>query len=262
MKINQHTKIIELIRHNEAVVNAIAELRPAFRKLKNPVLRKILSSRVNIYQASKLGGCTVNEFFKSIEAFGFEIENESSNSITNNETPFDIHPKKIIDLDIDNFLNSQKDPFPIIFMELRKSKPGEVICISSAFDPLPLKDLLAAKRVRFFSDQGEEGRILTYIEGGNIQSFRNSAIELTNQTFEKLWNDLNGEMEIIDVRDLEMPQPLVKIAMKLEDMEKGKILGVRHERKPAILLDRLEQEGLKAHMCQFNNEDFRLIIYT
>ena len=71
MKIDQYTKISQLINANPAVIEAIASINRHFEKLRNPILRKILASRVTIADAAKIGGTTVQQFYEKLGPLGF-----------------------------------------------------------------------------------------------------------------------------------------------------------------------------------------------
>lgn len=71
MYINEDTKISALIRHNPKSIDAIVSISNNFDKLKNPILRKILASRVSIKQAAKIGGSTIEAFYDKLTPLGF-----------------------------------------------------------------------------------------------------------------------------------------------------------------------------------------------
>ena len=85
MIISANTKISALIKENSKAIDAIAEINPHFRKLKNPVLRKVLAPRVTIEMAAKIGGVDVQVFFNKLEQIGFEIDNNVSGSTNNSD---------------------------------------------------------------------------------------------------------------------------------------------------------------------------------
>jgi len=74
MKITEHTKISKLIQENPASIDVIAGINKHFRKLKNPVLRKLLAPRVSIAEAAKIGDTTVEVFLSKLKEIGFEVE--------------------------------------------------------------------------------------------------------------------------------------------------------------------------------------------
>jgi len=74
MTINANTKIASLLKHNADALEAIVSISPKFAKLKNPILRKVIAARTSIAMASKLGGCSVGDFFKKLQPLGFDID--------------------------------------------------------------------------------------------------------------------------------------------------------------------------------------------
>ncbi len=64
ISINANTKIAYLLKQHPDALEAIISISPKFNKLKNPLLRKLMAGRTSISMASKIGGCTVNDFFE------------------------------------------------------------------------------------------------------------------------------------------------------------------------------------------------------
>jgi len=54
MEINENTKISTIIAHNPDAIEKIVSIAKHFEKLRIPVLRKVLASRVSIKQAAKI----------------------------------------------------------------------------------------------------------------------------------------------------------------------------------------------------------------
>ncbi|MBK7558869.1 MAG: DUF1858 domain-containing protein [Chitinophagaceae bacterium] len=63
--INANTKIASLIRLHPDALETIVSISPKFTKLRNPILRKVIAGRTSISMASRIGGCSVEDFFKS-----------------------------------------------------------------------------------------------------------------------------------------------------------------------------------------------------
>ena len=74
MKVTENTKISHLIKENKGVIDVIAGINKHFRKLKNPILCKMLASRVTITEAARIGKVEVNYFLKKLEDFGYTVE--------------------------------------------------------------------------------------------------------------------------------------------------------------------------------------------
>ena len=74
MLINAQTKISALLKHHPDALEAIVPLSPDFKKLRNPVLRKLMAGRTSIAMASKIGRCTPEDFFEKLKPLGFETD--------------------------------------------------------------------------------------------------------------------------------------------------------------------------------------------
>lgn len=88
--INANTKISTLLKENPDALEAIISISSKFNKLRNPLLRKLMASRTSINMASKVGGCSVNDFFKKLEPLGFTIDKDAAleDSVEQKQVPF------------------------------------------------------------------------------------------------------------------------------------------------------------------------------
>jgi hypothetical protein len=75
MQINSKTKIADLLKFHPDALEAIITLSPDFKKLRNPVLRKLMAGRTSIGMASKIGGCKPEDFFEILKPLGFVSDN-------------------------------------------------------------------------------------------------------------------------------------------------------------------------------------------
>ena len=66
MTINAHTKIAHILKQNAQALDALISISPKFEKLRNPLLRKVMAGRTTLAAASKLGGCSMEDFFKKL----------------------------------------------------------------------------------------------------------------------------------------------------------------------------------------------------
>ena len=106
MLITAKTKISQLIKYNKKSIDIIASINPHFRKLKNPVLRKLLAPRVNITDAARIGGITVDEFLQKLQQNGFEVDmnmhksNQSPESADTKVKPIKMDRSNITDFTV------------------------------------------------------------------------------------------------------------------------------------------------------------------
>jgi uncharacterized protein (DUF2249 family) len=65
----------------------------------------------------------------------------------------------------------------------------------------------------------------------------------------------------IDVSELEPPEPMERILARLEQLQAGQLLRVRHRREPFPLYPLLEQAGYKYCCIQRGTEAFLIYIW-
>ena len=265
MIVTKDTKISTLINENEASIEAIAAVNKNFRKLKNPFLRKMLAPRVSISDAAKIGDTTVEEILKKLADIGFEIENTNNETTSNyKKSTNNMTRNKIVEFDARPILAGGVDPFKQIMESLKLLKADETLLIINTFEPVPLLNVLRSKGYEYEVERPEPGIVHTFLTKINSESesdtndIDESNIELTFEDAEKRFS---GRMKEIDVRDLEMPMPMVTILEELEKIADGEALYVHHKRLPQYLLPELENRDYKLVSQEIDNDNMKIIIY-
>ncbi len=266
MIINSKTKISKIINHNPEAIQVIASINPHFSKLKNPLLRKILAPRVTIADASKIGNCSIQEFFDKLSSIGFEIDN-SVNDETNN-TPINneflnfskINTKETFD--VRPLLNQEIDPFEAIMDKLDKLEDDSILEIINSFEPIPLIKILQ-KRGHEIQVVNTNDAIHTFIRKGK------RITDKDNKTFVSEIEDLatlnlilsrwKGTIIEIDVREMEMPKPLLTIMSKIQELSNNEMLFVHHKKIPAILFSELKDKEISIKILKLSETNIKLL---
>ncbi|MBH2023047.1 MAG: DUF1858 domain-containing protein, partial [Flavobacteriales bacterium] len=149
--ISINTKISELIKENSGSVDAIASIAKPLEKLKNPILRKIMASRVTIAEASKMTGTKVDDFKRVLSPLGFIFEGDESAKEESSPEPkpswLKDARKEIIDFyDVRPIIDDGADPLKEILHRFKEVKPGEILCVINGFVPTPLIHLLKQEK--------------------------------------------------------------------------------------------------------------------
>ncbi|MCF6243298.1 MAG: DUF2249 domain-containing protein, partial [Bacteroidales bacterium] len=252
MQISANTKISEILKAHKKAIDVIADINPHFKKLRNPVLRKILASRVDIETAAKIGGVDPQVFFDKLKLIGFKpvnntnTDNKQDNNIKN-KNMVDINSDKITVLDVRDDLAKGIDPFNQIMETVKNFKEGDILKIVNTFEPSPIINVLKQKgfisRVEHISDK----EIHTYLQ----KIAEDKSEEINKQAIEKAKTDdldavlasFKENFKEIDVRDLEMPEPMVKILEELKQLPDNFALYVHHKKVPQFLLPQLDERG-------------------
>ena len=268
MTINANTKIASILKHNSEALETIISISPKFTKLRNPILRKVIAARTSIAMASKLGGCSVDDFFKKLQPLGFEIDTATvimENENENKPVPAfikNITADKIIELDVRPVIESGKDPLDIIVKKVKALETGNILKIINSFEPTPLMHLLGKQGFQSYSETINDDLVNTFFYK---KSIINIIAENKENDYSKGWDEIlnrfDGKLETIDVRPLEMPLPMHTILEALESLPNDKALFVYHKRIPVFPLPELEEQQFSYRIKEISDAKVHLLIY-
>ena len=147
MTITANTKISAILKQHPGALDAIVSISPKFEKLRNPVLRKLMAGRASIAMASKIAGCSTEDFFTKLRPLGFEsASNEKVEIAPETEDVPDflqnLRSEQLVKLDVRPVIAAGKDPLKLILEKVGQLKKGEVLEIINTFEPTPLMLLL------------------------------------------------------------------------------------------------------------------------
>ncbi|MEK7200273.1 MAG: DUF2249 domain-containing protein [Bacteroidota bacterium] len=266
--INANTKIASLLKEHPDALETIISISPKFTKLRNPVLRKVIAGRTSIAMASKLGGCTVDDFFNKLQPLGFEIDktavmmdkDEKKKPVP--DFMKNINAAKIIELDVRPVIESGKDPLNIIVQKVKTLEKGYVLKIINSFEPTPLMHLLGKQGFESYAEVVSDELVNTYF----YKKTDNPLVTENKETnYTAGWDDIlirfKDKLETIDVRALEMPLPMHSILEALESLPVDKALFVYHKRIPVFLLPELEEQHFSYRIKEISDAEVHLLIY-
>ena len=267
VSINPQTKISALIKANEMVIDALADLNPHFNKLRNAVLRKLLAGRVTIEDACKISGCNVGDFLKKMAEIGFTIDGSSIQvpADSQEDKPAIYHNLEEVVLDVRPILANREDPLKAITKISGNLGKGQCLKLINTFKPIPLINLLSKKGFSHYTECPEKDVVNTWFVK-TIENSENPTGEI-NVSKNQVEFDLKfksfgtDELEKIDVRELEMPLPMLTILGHLENLPEGKALFVLHKKTPFYLLPELNERGFKYLLRETEDEKVNMLIY-
>ncbi len=262
--ITQNTKISKVLKLNEKAIDAIASVNSNLKKLQNPVLRKLFASRVSIKDAAKISGTSVNEILRRLESIGCSVE------YTQTEEVFNIEPKKrhmnkdkLITLDVRPILEKGVDPFHAIDDSLKKMEDDEILLIINTFEPVPLINKIKEDGYICDVERTDSNTVYTYVKkSGQVKNEKaNTEGNDSEFSFEELQEKFKDKLIVKDVRDLEMPMPMVTILESIEQLKDNEALFVHHKRLPQYLLPELESRGWSHANKEIDENNMKFIIY-
>jgi uncharacterized protein (DUF2249 family) len=267
--ISDKTRIIELLNDNKtAVIDALVNLNKNFSKLKNPILRNLLARRVTIADACKIAGCTIPDFMESMKQIGFSVDEEQSKveqlsqSISTGQ-----EPDSYLELDVRPILARDKDPLKEILASINKLNENLGLKLINTFEPLPLIHLLADKGFAHSIKFVDDNTVITYFNKvataeKEIISFPADELTADDEQFDNLLATIAmDKIEYLDVRQLEMPKPMLSILEQTPHLAVGEALFVYHKKIPVYLLPELEKQGLKYLFKDLSPGNVNILIY-
>lgn len=268
MYINENTKISALISFNPKSVDAIVSISNNFDKLKIPILRKVLASRVSIKQAAKIGGSSVDEFYNKLIPLGFKIKENTINSKKNLVEPSsnhfqEINEENVVDLDVREMLKAGNDPFNVIMNALSNLSTNSVLKIINTFEPTPLISILSKKGYVHNTIVIEKQLVHTYFKKDSTSIFDNKEIIGNNNSEEItiVLKSFGSNIKELDVRHLEMPLPMAMILNELPSLPDDYILLVNHKKVPKFLFPELAERGYQWRIQIISENNVKLFIF-
>jgi len=266
--ITKDLKISKLLAQYPQSIDVLIKFSPHFRKLKNPILRKALAGRVNVEQAAGIANVDVNillsKLNNSINKFSEEINSlnkKNEKTVKENhkmqEDLYKIDQNKVVSFDVRPIINGGKDPLKFILAKINELKDDEILLLINSFEPIPLYTVLARKGYAHKTEkENDVFKIYFYKDsklsavGEEVKSHSNDEINIT---------DFENIIEI-DVRDLEPPEPMIKVLETLSKIDNKTVLLMHHRREPMMLYPKLEEKGYRAFCTKINENYFKIVI--
>lgn len=264
--INANTKIATLLKQNPDALEAIISISPKFNKLRNPLLRKLMAARTSINMASKVGGCTTNDFFKKMEPLGFTIDKNivADDNTAQKQVPEfvqNIAVANIVELDVRTEIESGKDPLNLILKAVKPLQPGQVLKLINSFEPVPLMLLLEKQGFETYVEVINNNLVNTYFHKKTESTLLKTEVPANSSDWDEVIKRYDGKLKTIDVRTMEMPLPMHTILESLNKLPEDQALFVYHKRIPVFLLPELEDQHFSYRIKEISDGEVHLLIY-
>jgi uncharacterized protein (DUF2249 family) len=143
-----------------------------------------------------------------------------------------------IDVDVRPILRAGGEPFSVIMSALDRLEPGQGLRLFATFKPVPLFAVMADKGFAHSAqalDAGEWEVLFTPTE-------TKPTVSVTGRPAFDAWPE---PMVKLDNRDLEPPEPMVRILAAAEKLGPGETLSALLRREPVFLFPQLEKRGYR-----------------
>lgn len=246
--VTPNMKVGEVLKEHPELLDVLVAQSPEFKRLKNPVLRRIHGRLVTLAQAAAVAGLDPATLVRNLNgALGQETPEQSSYRLPTMAgtppPPWLGSARVSVELDVREHQRRHDDPFAVIMANAAKVKVGEVLLLRNTFEPLPLYDVLGKRGfVAWARENGPQDWEVYFLKLDQPPSNTGAGASSTAE--------IEGETEptpalAIDVRELTPPQPLLRILDALDQLKPGETLLVHHARRPVHLYPKLAELGCK-----------------
>lgn len=143
-----------------------------------------------------------------------------------------------IDVDVRPILREGGEPFSIIMAALDGLQPGQGLRLFAPFKPVPLFAVMAEKGFSHSEQALDAGEWKILFSPGAVQP----ANGRTDTSRFDNWPEVTV---ILDNRDLDPPEPMVRILAAAEKLKPGETLSALLRREPVFLFPQLEKRGFR-----------------
>lgn len=144
-----------------------------------------------------------------------------------------------VDLDVRPILRGGGEPFEKIMKTVEGLRPDQGLRLYATFKPIPLLQVLGAKGFTFDARELDGGDWEVLFRRATAPEPAAQALPATPQD-ETEWPEPAQHM---DNRELDPPEPMVRILAAIEELESGQVLSALLCREPTFLFPELAKRG-------------------
>ena len=158
----------------------------------------------------------MENFFNKLESLGFEIDTDTKVVVNKKkELPRFItalSKNQIIDFDMRELLASGKDSLTLILDKIKSVREGEALKVINTFEPIPLIKMLEKQGFEVYADITSHDLVETYFyKKSNESQVQAPSTDGSNDGWDGMMQQFIDKLVTVDVRQLEMPQPMMTI---------------------------------------------------
>lgn len=241
-------RVSDVLARDESLIEVFVRHSSHFEKLRSPALRKMMARLVTVEQAARVAGVSTGALVDDLNrAIGVASANAADVADTPELESARVHPADapVLELDVREDLRSGREPFSHIMGAVSGLDLDAVLHLRAIFEPAPLYAVLekrgfAHETQRHAADDWSIWFWRPPAEGTASRPAAAASVSVPDG-LEQLMNDPNAV--VLDVRNLEPPEPLVRTMAAAEQLEPGQVLVQVNLRVPQFLLPMLTENG-------------------
>jgi uncharacterized protein (DUF2249 family) len=274
MVIRKGDRVSTVLREDESLIEVFVSLSPAFERLRNPAMRRIMSRLVTVEQAARMAGADADELVDRLNARAPIAESaavpagagegqgrrQPAASAADDRLPgvlAAIPASAVVEVDVRKDLRAGREPFSRIMAARSEVPPGGALRLRAIFEPVPLYSVMERQGLTHHTEQlGPDDWVVWFYE----TAAGAAAADAASAEPSARASDEPDDVVILDVRGLEPPEPMVRTLAALETLPADATLVQINVRVPEFLLPQLEQRGFTYEVREQKRDLVRLFI--
>ncbi len=261
MVIRADERVSQVLARDERLIEVFVAASPAFVRLRNPRLRKVMTRLVTVEQAARIAGIDPAAL---VERLNRALTGEPEATAPADDAEPELQPpahaperepppqlalvprERVVELDVREELRAGREPFTRIMAARRALGPENVLRLRTLFEPVPLYGVMARQGLAHWTERlDEEDWCIWFFPAPEECEVEPAAPGETGE---------EDTVEVLDVRGLEPPEPMVRTLAALEQLPPGRTLLQINVRVPRFLLPRLEELGFTYEVAERGEE--------
>lgn len=285
-------RVADVLSRDEALVDVFTSMAPAFERLRNPAMRRVMARLVTVEQAARIARVDLNVLLDRLNGLaaappldddGRDPPDDAVPATGGNppppESPVEpegrpaaltaISPERVVEVDVREELRAGEEPFSRIMAARRELPEGGALKLRAIFEPVPLYAVMAKLGLEHWTEQldTEDWVVWFYAQTSSAPTGGGGGCEGGEaEKREKAGGDGFGAGEdgdgvvVLDVRGLEPPEPMVRTLAALQSLPADATLVQINVREPRFLLPQLAERGFSYEVRKQSEDLVRVFI--
>ena len=165
--ITPETRVAQLLDAYPQLEDLLVRQAPAFKRLKNPILRRTVARLTTLERAAGIAGIDVRTLVRRLrEAAGLPVEAEAAADAAADPAgppPAWAGGTPTARIDADALLDRSETPLPKVLEAARALADNGLLEVTAAFKPLPLVEALEHQGFKTYLEALSDGRFGLYV---------------------------------------------------------------------------------------------------
>ena len=233
------TTVAGLLEEHPQLLEFLAGYHAHFEKLRDPLLRRVMASRVTIAEAARIANVDPGELLAALRRAAGEPEASATVSAPAAAMPMPaalaaLPESHRVHVDVRDDVRRGHEPFARIMAAVKDLGGEAALVLRAPFEPVPLYDVLGKRGLAHWTERRAT-------DDWTVWFYRTAPSPMPGGTAGRATAPVRTLT--LDVRGLEPPLPMVLVLERLETLTPGEELEVVHERRPMFLYPQLDERG-------------------